>query len=448
MFKLFNMDKSTQDFIKTSFGNILEWYDFTIYGLFAIQISKTFFPSDSRYVSLLLVFATFAVGFLARPIGSILFGSLGDRHGKHYAVNLSIWFMAIPTSLIGILPSYSTAGILAPALLILLRICQGLSAGGQFSGLIAIAVDSEVKNKAYLTSWIYSIAVFGCFIASFIGYISVIAINYTHSTNSLINSLSWRVPFILSSILFLIYFKLNPDFSSHYVDAKENFSLKDIIRKQPKELIIMIILQLALGAIYYLLFSYLVTYLQLHLGLKKSNAFLIMNLILLMSIMLYPIFGYFTRNLNCRLKTSGKLAIILLVCTMVFTLASYNIWFGIIGLISMVILFCAITAFTTSLFAEVFEAKYRMTACSISFNTGITLAGFAPLVAEIITKFSSILGLPIFLGILCLVLIYALHKLKSTNGYQSLQLKHKLVNKEQKLQRTEATKLDLKLSKI
>lgn len=415
------MDKITQDFIKTSFGNILEWYDFTIYGLFAIQISKTFFPSDSRYLSLLLVFATFAVGFITRPIGSILFGLIGDRHGKHYAVNLSIWLMAIPTSLIGILPTYSSVGIVAPMLLIILRLCQGLSAGGQFSGLIAIAVDSDVKNKAYLTSWIYSISVFGCFIASFIGYLSVISISYLHSSSILINSLSWRVPFILSSLLFLIYFKLNPDFSSHYVESEPNFSLKNIIYQQPKELTATILLQLALGAIYYLLFSYLVTYLQLHLGLAKAKAFLIMSVILLLSIILYPLFGYYTKNLHCRLITARKLAIIFFGCILVFTFAVFNIWFGIISLVCMVILFCAIIAYTTSLFAEVFDAKYRMTACSISFNTGVTLAGFAPLIAELSSKISSLFGLPILLCLLCLILIYSISKLRQTKGYKNIK---------------------------
>lgn len=146
------------DFIKSSFGNIIEWYDFTIYGLFALQIAKSFFPNDNRLISLMFIFATFAIGFLARPLGSIIFGILGDNYGKSYAVNLSIWLMAIPTMLIGILPSYQQIGILAPILLIILRICQGISAGGQFSGLIilnpAAFARGSLPQHIYRVYWL------------------------------------------------------------------------------------------------------------------------------------------------------------------------------------------------------------------------------------------------------------------------------------------------------
>jgi MFS transporter, MHS family, proline/betaine transporter len=423
MKRLLKIDKLTQDFIKNSFGNIIEWYDFTIYGLFAIQISNAFFPTDSKFISLLLVFLTFAVGFVARPVGSLIFGMIGDRKGKHYAVNLSIWFMAIPTALMGLLPTYHTVGILAPIALVVLRILQGISAGGQFSGLITIAVDSEAKNKTFLVSLIYTISVIGCFLASFVGYLTIKAITGIGSEDPMMKSLTWRIPFILSGLLFIIYIKLRPDFTKHSLDIDNKFSFMDILRKQPRELVSMMILSAGLGSLYYILFTYLVTYMQLHLYMRKSTAFMIINIILLLSIMLYPIFGYIAYKYECRLKQSQKYIKYLLVSIGLFACAHFNVWLGLIGLLFMVIYYCAITSFSTSLFAELFAANYRMTACSFSFNVGMTIAGFSPLMAEIFSKLS-IYGLPVLMAFICIVMYLALNAVIKSNGYKAIPMHH------------------------
>ena len=414
MAKLKNL---TQDFIKTSFGNILEWYDFTIYGLFAIQISKAFFPNNSHFVGLLLVFATFAVGFLARPLGSIIFGMIGDRKGKHYAVNLSVWFMVVPTALIGLMPSYSTIGVFAPILLVILRICQGVSAGGQFSGLIAIAVDSDAKNKSFLVSLVYAISVIGCFVASIVGYISITVVKQLNPTQDFfISTLSWRVPFILSILLFYVYYKMTPEFAKHNIEAENKFTVKDIFKEQPREVIIMIIVSAMTGTLYYILFTYLVTYLQLHIGISKQLSFLVENGALALSIILYPLFGYYANSFGERIKNARVITLLMLVSIVLLMYARTNLWFGALSVLWMVITFCAVVSFVTSAFAEVFKAKYRMTACSFSFNTGIAMSGFAPLIAELLSKFFQY-GLQIFLSITVVTLWLALGKLIKTKGY-------------------------------
>ena len=423
MKRLLKTDKLTKDFIKNSFGNIIEWYDFTIYGLFAIQISNAFFPTDSKFVSLLLVFTTFAIGFVVRPIGSLIFGMIGDRKGKYYAVNLSIWFMAIPTALIGLLPTYRTIGLLAPLALIILRILQGISAGGQFSGLITIAVDSEAKNKTFLVSLVYTISVIGCFLASFVGYLAVQTITGIGSEDPMIKSLTWRIPFVLSGLLFIIYIKLRPDFTKYSLDMDNKFSFMDILRKQPRELTSMIILNAGLGSIYYILFTYLITYMQLHLDIRKPTAFMIVNIILLFSIALYPIFGYIAYGYPCRLKQAQKYIKYLLASVVIFACVHINLWVGIIGLLLMVIYFCAITSFVASLFAELFNAHFRMTACSFSFNAGIAVAGFAPLIAEIASKLS-IWGLPVLLAFICIVMYLILGIIIKSAGYKAIPVQH------------------------
>lgn len=400
-------DTKTNNFLKTSFGNILEWYDFTIYGMFALAIAKAFFATESKFTGLLLVFATFAIGFMARPIGSIIFGMIGDKFGKLYAVNLSIWLMAIPTALIGFLPTYSQIGIAAPILLIALRVCQGLSAGGQFSGLIAIAAETNPDNKNFLVSTVYAISVVGCFGASLIGWISVMISNSIHPVGEITSSLVWRIPFILSFIFFVIYTKINPEFTKSHADEDdgETYSIKTIFTKMPKQMTLMIILSAGQTAIYYLIFTYLVTYFQLHLNLDKDTAFLIINALFFTSILLFPSFGIRADNKGERISTVKKTCIYFTIGVLIFSLGIYlNKWLGVAGTIIMAITFCAIISYTTSFFAEIFPTKYRMTACSLSFNLGVTISGFAPMLAEIFLRFSKY-GLSLFF-VFCIVLVY------------------------------------------
>ncbi|MCK5709820.1 MAG: MFS transporter, partial [Deltaproteobacteria bacterium] len=107
-------------------GNVLEWYDFALYGFFAPVIAKLFFPSDNQITGLLATFGIFAVGFLMRPVGSVIFGILGDKLGRKKALEISVVMMAVPTTLIGVLPTYESVGILAPILLTIIRLIQGI----------------------------------------------------------------------------------------------------------------------------------------------------------------------------------------------------------------------------------------------------------------------------------------------------------------------------------
>ena len=116
--------------IAGTIGNVLEWYDFGVYGYFATTISQLFFPGDDKTISLLKAFAVFGVGFIMRPVGSVLFGIYGDRFGRRLALSAVIFLMAFSTVAIGLLPTYAQAGVLAPILLVVFRLLQGLSAGG------------------------------------------------------------------------------------------------------------------------------------------------------------------------------------------------------------------------------------------------------------------------------------------------------------------------------
>jgi len=140
--------------IAGTIGNVLEWYDFGVYGYFATTISQLFFPGDDKTVSLLKAFAVFGVGFVMRPVGSVLFGIYGDRFGRRLALSAVIFLMAFSTVAIGLLPTYAQAGVLAPILLVVFRLLQGLSAGGEWGGSTSYIVEYAPEGRrGFIGSW-------------------------------------------------------------------------------------------------------------------------------------------------------------------------------------------------------------------------------------------------------------------------------------------------------
>ena len=128
-------------------GNVIEWYDFALYGYFASTIGKQFFPSNNPSISLIAAFGAFAVGFLVRPLGGLFFGRIGDLIGRKQALMLTLFSMAIPTILMACMPTYNSIGIAAPILIVLLRILQGLSVGGEYTTSIVYLVENAPKQR-------------------------------------------------------------------------------------------------------------------------------------------------------------------------------------------------------------------------------------------------------------------------------------------------------------
>jgi MHS family proline/betaine transporter-like MFS transporter len=139
-------------------GNVLEWYDFAVYGYFAASIGRTFFPQQDQVAQVLAAFGVFAVGFLMRPVGGALIGYIGDRLGRRAALTVSVAAMAVPTFLVGALPGFQTLGVAAPILLTLLRMVQGLSVGGEYTTSIVFMVERSPADRRGLTG---AVACFG-----------------------------------------------------------------------------------------------------------------------------------------------------------------------------------------------------------------------------------------------------------------------------------------------
>ncbi len=400
---------STVDFLKTSFGNILEWYDFSLYGIFATSIAHSFFPSSDPFVGLLMVFLAFSASFIARPLGSIIFGYIGDKFGKHYSVNITVWFMAIPTVVVALLPTYQQIGVVAPIILVSLRVLQGVSVGGQLSGLIAIAVDDGEKGKrSFLVSMILSIVVLGCLLASLVSLISQYSIGYFSK------ELAWRIPFVLSGVLFMVYLKIKPDFKKHA--ATKDFHLKAIFRQQSSEVIYMTTLAALMACVYYAVFSYFVTYLEIYVKVPKYQALIAINTMLVFSLIGYTFWGRLADKSSDRIGVSKKIVSVFCLGVLSLTLSNSFIWVASCFFL-MSIAYCGLAGYLTGMYAEIFIPKYRMTACSICYSGGAIFGGFSPFLSEVLAAKTS--G-GFFMYLLCLGFgIYlVLDKILTTTGYK------------------------------
>lgn len=184
----------------SSAGTVFEWYDFFIYGTLAAIIGKTFFPSDNATLQLLLVWAGFAVGFGFRPLGAILFGYLGDKLGRKYTFLVTVTLMGIATAGVGLIPSAESIGLAAPAIIILLRVLQGLALGGEYGGAaIYVAEHAPGKRRGYYTSYIQA-SVVGGFVLSLIVVLSSKGLMSAETWTTW----GWRVPFLVSLALLAI----------------------------------------------------------------------------------------------------------------------------------------------------------------------------------------------------------------------------------------------------
>jgi len=400
---------TTLDFFKTSFGNILEWYDFSLYGIFATSIAHSFFSNADPFVDLLLVFLTFSASFVARPIGAVLFGHIGDKFGKHYSVNITVWLMAIPTILIAFLPTYHQIGVIAPLLLVSLRILQGISVGGQISGLIAIAVDKGEKGKhSFLVSSILSIVMIGCLLASAVSLISQSTVGQFSA------ELAWRLPFVLSGVLFIIYLKLKP--SSKKQPATKNVKLKTIFKKQPLEVIYMTLLSSLLGGVYYSIYSYLVTYLEIYTKAPKHQALFAINAISFFSLICFLLAGKFADMTSDRINASKKITVVFCLGAVLLTASNSFAWVVSCFFI-MATAYCGLASYLTGMHAEIFAPRYRMTACSISYSGGALLGGFSPFLSEVLAA-KTTNGLFMYFLCLGLGLYLVIRKINATDGYK------------------------------
>lgn len=390
---MFSQIKTT---FKNSFGNIIEWYDFSLYGYFATVISAQFFSQQNNFVALVATFGAFAAGFVARPIGSIFFGRLGDRLGRHYAMNLAIIMMAVPTVVMAFLPGYSLIGVWAPILLVVVRVLQGLSAGGQFGNLMTItSEEDEQTHRGFSLAIAYSTSVVGFLLASGVSFLTVSLLPQEWQYYA------WRVPFALGFVLLLLHFffreddRIQEEIQEEQSTDLEIKPVEQLLKHYKWRLLLIVLLSTTAMILYYLDITYMVTYMEQELNLSLSAALAINTLSIVAMCVVMPLFGYLS-DIYGRKKTHilGYLLLLVLSVPMVMFMHLQNIILVAVMVISMAVLTAIIQGVSTPYYTEIFPPRVRATGCSIGFGFGASLSGFAPMLATIIMGyFSATVGL-------------------------------------------------------
>jgi len=274
-------------------GNAMEWFDFGVYGFVAFALGKVFFPDASPAVQTIAALGTFSVPFLVRPLGGVFFGVMGDRFGRQKVLSLTIIIMAISTFCIGLIPSYASIGIWAPILLLLCKLAQGFSVGGEYTGAaIFVAEYAPDRQRGFLGSWLD----FGS-IAGFVLGAGLVVLLQTILLEQTFLDWGWRLPFFLAGPLGLLGLYLRhaaeetPAFTQQLekmekedrdaVQERPTVSFREIFSKYRKALLICIGMVLVTNITYYMLLTFMPTYLTSSLGYSEEHGVLIIIVVMI-----------------------------------------------------------------------------------------------------------------------------------------------------------------------
>ena len=249
-------------------GNLLEWYDFAIYGFFATQIGAAFFPAEDKVAQVLAAFGIFAIGYVMRPLGGVVTGYIGDRLGRRVALTFSVAAMAIPTFLVGVLPGYQTLGVMAPVLLTVLRVIQGLSVGGEYTTAMVFLVERAPPGRRGLIGAVCSC---GASAGILLGSATGAALAAMVSAEAL-SEWAWRLPFILGLFVGLAGFALRRGIEEAPVNTDGQPTLLTTVRGELPLLLRLVGLSVFLAVGFYLMFLYVVTWLQTADGIAPKHA--------------------------------------------------------------------------------------------------------------------------------------------------------------------------------
>ena len=369
-------------------GNALEWYDFTVYALFAVYIGQNFFQNDNPSVQLMASFLAFGLGFVARPLGALVIGSFGDRAGRKAALSLTILLMAAGTLLIAVAPPYAAIGVGAPLLIVFGRVLQGFSAGGEVGGATAFLVEhAPAGRRGEYASWLQaSMGISNLLAAGVATLVSVLL------TEEQVGSWGWRIPFIVGLAIAPVGFWMRraldetPAFQEEQrrwarEGAEPKAPLLQVLRRHPRELLRGLGLCVLWAVGPYALIIYMPIYVQKNMGFSSSQAFtaaLVGNVFLVLGCLL-------SGRLSDRFGRRNLLGVgaLLILCLVYPAMAWLQAMHSSAALIAVQSLFCLLVSIyvgtAPAALSETFPTAVRSSGMSLAYNTAVTvLGGFAP----------------------------------------------------------------------
>ena len=404
----------------TIVGTAIEWYDFFLYGTAsALVFGTVFFPTFSSSAGVIASFGTFAVGYLARPIGAIVFGHFGDRIGRKAMLVTTLLIMGAASTLIGLVPSFQSIGVWAPILLIFLRLVQGLAVGGEWGGAVLVAVEGAPRNRR---------ALFGVFpqLGVPLGLLLSTAVvsAVTQFGDAAFLAWAWRIPFLLSAVLVVVALVIRMQLpeTDAFKKVKDKgkvakVPLFQVLRNHPKELLLALGTRFATDIMFNVANVFMLTYGITELGFSRQlmlNAIIIASAVELVTL---PLFGMLADRI-------GKRVMFMIGCVLVAIYGFVFFWMvntGATGWLivayigSLALSQASVYGVQSALFAELFPANIRYTGASLPYQlAGVITSGPAPLIAtSLFLAFGSTLPIAAYIGVTALISLVCAYFMKA-----------------------------------
>jgi len=428
--------------VASTVGTSIEWYDYFLFGTAgALVFAKLFFPKSDPLTGTLNTYAIFFAGFLARPVGAWLFGTFGDRVGRKATLIATLLFMGIATFLIGFMPTYSSIGLGAALLLLLLRLCQGIGVGGEWGGSVLMAMEwGSQKRKGFLGSWPQFGVPIGLVLAN-----GIVALTFTLAGARAFEEWAWRIPFLLSIVLVAVglYIRLGimetPVFQAIVNEKRvEEAPMREVVRRNWREIILSALLRLPEQAPFYLFTTFVFTFGAFATKLDKSFLTWAVSVAGLVSFFTIPLFGHLSDRIG---RKTVYLAGILVMAVWGF------VYFGLFATAIPIVVFIVIALSLVphdmqygpqaSLIAESFTGRLRYSGASLGYQLASIIAGGpAPYIATAIWAGKAAVGnfvvisplptknpfmISVYILLCCVIGFIAVAALKDRSAYDHTQ---------------------------
>lgn len=404
----------------SAIGNATEWFDYGIYSYGVIYISAALFPGDTDE-AIFFALATFAISFLVRPLGGLFWGPLGDRFGRKSVLAITIIVMSCATFCVGLVPDYATAGFWAPLLLIVLRMVQGFSTGGEYGGAATFMAEYAPDNRrGFCGSFLEvgTLAGFSLGAMLMLGFSQMLG-------DATMHDWGWRIPFLIAGPLGAVgvylrsHMEDTPVFrEEHERSERTSHGLTHLIHHHWRSILVMSGMVIALNVVNYTLLSYMPTYLQRSIGLTADEALVVPILGMLFMMLLLPLAGLLSDRVGRKPLWWFSLASLFLGVVPLYLLMGLGLYGAIIGFMVLGLFYVPQLATISATFPALFPTPVRFAGFAISYNVATSIfGGTAPAIASsLISATGDPLMPAYYMMIACVVGAFALYFMPETAG--------------------------------